>query len=371
MKKHKLLILGTRGIPGNHDGFETFAERLALYLARREWKVTVYCQSNEAKLSYSIWQGVNLVHIPVPKDNSLWSTLFYLRATSHAMQQEGLILTLGYNAAVCSLLHYAKKRVNITSLYGFKWWSKKWNALEKSWLYINELSAVWFSKCLIVDHPHTKDYLRSEVKTYKPITVIPHTTQVVEKADEALLKDYNLVPQKYTLVIARPEPENSILEIVSAFSQKKRGIPLVVLGRYSPEENAYHKEVLESASDEVAFVGDVHDQEVVKALKYHASLYFHGDQVGEANLSLIEAMSCGSPVMAHNNLFNSWVTGKGAVYFKDAAECDQKLSQLLEDNKQKLQAMRKSNLDRYHEEFANDKDLKAYEELFLSLIPLR
>ncbi|UCE08738.1 MAG: DUF1972 domain-containing protein, partial [bacterium] len=40
----KLAILGTRGIPASHGGFETFAEHLALYLASKGWAVTVYCQ---------------------------------------------------------------------------------------------------------------------------------------------------------------------------------------------------------------------------------------------------------------------------------------------------------------------------------------
>lgn len=40
-----LNILGTRGIPAAHGGFETFAERLALYLTSRGVSVTVYCQS--------------------------------------------------------------------------------------------------------------------------------------------------------------------------------------------------------------------------------------------------------------------------------------------------------------------------------------
>jgi hypothetical protein len=37
----------------------------------------------------------------------------------------------------------------------------------------------------------------------------------------------------YALLIARPEPENSILEIVAAFSRRPRGMRLVVLGRYN------------------------------------------------------------------------------------------------------------------------------------------
>ena len=38
-----LRILGTRGIPAAHGGFETFAEHLALYLVNKGWRVIVYC----------------------------------------------------------------------------------------------------------------------------------------------------------------------------------------------------------------------------------------------------------------------------------------------------------------------------------------
>jgi hypothetical protein len=40
------------------------------------------------------------------------------------------------------------------------------------------------------------------------------------------------VSGKYLTVIARAEPENSLLEIVSGFSLKPRGCKLVVLGNY-------------------------------------------------------------------------------------------------------------------------------------------
>ena len=43
--KKSIRILGTRGIPAQHGGFETFAQQLALYLVNSGWEVIVYCQS--------------------------------------------------------------------------------------------------------------------------------------------------------------------------------------------------------------------------------------------------------------------------------------------------------------------------------------
>ena len=44
-----LRILGTRGVPAAHGGFETFAEYLSLYLVAKGWRVVVYCQEQTCR----------------------------------------------------------------------------------------------------------------------------------------------------------------------------------------------------------------------------------------------------------------------------------------------------------------------------------
>ena len=134
-----------------------------------------------------------------------------------------------------------------------------------------------------------------------------------------------------------------------------------------PDKNAYHRKVLASASDEVMFVGHVGDRQIVESLQYYAYLYFHGHQIGGSNTSLIEAMSVGNPILAHKNHLNFWIAENNAVYFEGTADCANKLAQLLKD-RQKLQTMSKNSLARYYREYADDRDLKAYEEVFLNLI---
>ena len=43
-RPRRLRILGTRGIPNRHGGFEACAQHLAPWLVARGWDVTVYCQ---------------------------------------------------------------------------------------------------------------------------------------------------------------------------------------------------------------------------------------------------------------------------------------------------------------------------------------
>src|SRR5204863_6352548 len=60
----KLAILGTRGIPANYGGFETFAEELSSRLVERGHEVTVYCRSNNIQFSGRRYKGVELVVLP-------------------------------------------------------------------------------------------------------------------------------------------------------------------------------------------------------------------------------------------------------------------------------------------------------------------
>ena len=365
----KILVLGTRGIPGKHGGFETFAERLALYLVKRGWEVTVYCQEDRGKYRFKQkWQGINLVHIPVCKRGALWSIIFDLKSTLHALHQEGIVMVFGYNTAVFSLLYYLKKRVVFTNMDGMEWWREKWNGMQKAWLYINERCGIWFSNYLIADHPRIREHFLDLGVSSTKIKVIPYGTEPIEQTDLNVLKKYNLTAQGYALVVARPEPENSLLEIVSAFSHQPRGYKLVVLGRYLPEKIVYHRRILAAASQEVEFIGAVYTKEIVNSLRVHARLYIHGHTVGGTNPSLVEALAAGTPILAQNNYFNYWVAGDGAHYFEDEKHCQQKLTELL-DNISELIKMRQASLKCYQEKFTGDRDLKAYENLFLSQIP--
>lgn len=362
--KNKLLILGTRGIPAEHGGFETFAQRLALYLIKRNWEVTVYCQTAERDLPSKNWRGIKLVYISTRKNNALGSILFDFKSTLHAATKgEGIILTLGYNTAIFSILYRLNGKFNIINMDGLEWQRQKWNALEKAWLYLNERIGARLGNRLVADHPEIKNYLSRSVCADK-IVMIPYGADPIGQSDASLLEPYNLSSQSYALIIARPEPENSIWEIVSAFSAKKRGYKLVVLGKYVAE-NAYHRQVLEAASEEVVFLGAIYDSSTVHALRVHTRLYIHGHTVGGTNPSLVEALAAGSPILAHDNGFNRWVAGEKAHYFSDEARCLKKLDEL-QGNTKELEKMSQGSTNRYKQAFADDKDLKAYEKLFLS-----
>ncbi|MBA4501536.1 DUF1972 domain-containing protein [Marinobacterium marinum] len=366
--KH-LAILGTRGIPARHGGFETFAEKLSVYLVGRGWQVTVYCQEEGRGAIYeSEWQGVRLVHVPVKTAGAAGTILFDWKATRHALSEPGIFLTLGYNTACFNVLQRLVGQTNIINMDGLEWKREKWGVMAKLWLRLNERVACRTANHLVADHPEIKQHLMTCAPERK-ITMLPYGAEEVTAADAALLEPYGLLPGRFSVVIARPEPENSSLEIVRAFSRKPRQHTLVVLGSFYPDIVPLHREVLDAASDEVLFPGAIYSAPTVQALRFHARLYLHGHKVGGTNPSLVEALGAGCAVIAQDNPFNRWVAGAGAVYFKTEADCVDLFDRLL-DNEQQLTDLKTASRARFQQCFTWPHILHDYEQLLLGHYPV-
>ncbi|MCB1985678.1 MAG: DUF1972 domain-containing protein [Nitrosomonas sp.] len=362
--KKTLRILGTRGIPAQHGGFETFAEHLARYLTKNGWRVTVYCQEEGGGPVYEDeWQGIRLIRFPTKNKGALGTVLFDWKTTLHAARHQGGVLTLGYNTAIFCIVYRLLGLKNIINMDGLEWQRGKWSLAAKLWLYINERAGCLVGNHLIADHPEIKKHLETRVRSEK-ITMIPYGAQSIDGADQTCLELYGLRPQKYAIIIARPEPENSILEIVAAFSKQKRGKMLVVLGDFNKANSRYRERVFAAASEEVLFPGAIYDRHVINALRFFACLYVHGHQVGGTNPSLVEALGAGMPILAHNNRYNRWVAGDGNYYFSNTGECAQCFDLLLEDTAL-LQSLRQKNRQRHLECFTWDGILTQYEQLLL------
>jgi hypothetical protein len=152
--KKSLRILGTRGIPAQHGGFETFAQQLALYLVNHGWKVTAYCQSTGSGDSYEdSWNGIKLMHIPVKQTGAKSTIIFDWKSTLHASHYNDLILTLGYNTAIFCVLYRLKGIINLINMDGIEWKRDKWSFPERIWLLLNEFAGCWLGNHLIADHP--------------------------------------------------------------------------------------------------------------------------------------------------------------------------------------------------------------------------
>jgi glycosyltransferase involved in cell wall biosynthesis len=353
-------ILGTRGIPSQHGGFETFAHDLALFLTAKGHRVTVYCQvSPPEKRREDIWQGVRRVLIPAA-EGSIGSIEFDLKSAVHASCEDGIALTLGYNTAIFSFLYLIRNHRNIMNMDGLEWKRKKWSLTSRAWLRLNEWLGSKLSDHLIADHPMIAKHLGLHANPSK-ITMIPYGSFGLDGQDATVIEKFDLLPKQYYLMIARPEPENSVLEIVSAYSAQSRKMPLVVLGKYSSRET-YHASVLNRAGSDVRFLGPIYERATVAALRRHASAYIHGHQVGGTNPSLVESLATGNPIIAHDNVFTRWVVGDSGLFFSNE-EALTKIFDHLDASQACLEPLGLASRIRYQEAFRQEDVLLKYEAL--------
>lgn len=362
-------ILGTHGVPADYGGFETAAQNVAFFLARRGWRTIVYCQiPGKGPITYDRWQGLERVKIPVDIEGWRGTSKFDLLSIRHAARyRDDVCLTFGYNTAVFNVIQRLRGIPNVINMDGIEWSRARWGLPRQAILYVNERIACWVGNDLIADHPEIETYLHTRARASKVTTVTYGADSVVDPSSEPVT-ELGLEPGAYVTLICRPIPENSIVELVGGFSRRERGVQLVVLGTYEPDQDPYHRRVMDIASDEVIFPGAIFEPDRVASLRYHGIAYLHGHTVGGTNPSLVEAMAAGNPIIAHDNAYNRWVAQDAAVYFKSEADVDARLDELLPDI-DKRRMMQRASRRRHAEEFTWEHVAGQYEQLLIKHLP--
>jgi glycosyltransferase involved in cell wall biosynthesis len=124
----------------------------------------------------------------------------------------------------------------------------------------------------------------------------------------------------YVLMVARLVPENTVEEFAKAAESLADRYDVVIVG------SSGHGGDLEARVSNLAmklprvrWLGHIHDDQRLMSLWQHAGVYFHGHSVGGTNPSLVQAMACGSPVIARDTPFNREVLGPTFQYVEPRA----------------------------------------------------
>ncbi|KQZ85176.1 glycosyl transferase [Microbacterium sp. Root166] len=362
-------ILGTHGVPAGYGGFETAAENIGLYLRDRGWAVEVYCQlSGSGPIETDEWNGLKRTLIHEPKEGWRGTSAFDLTSVRHAVaahEPGDVWLTFGYNTGVFDVVPRLRGIPNVINMDGMEWTRRRWGLIKQGILLANERLAGWVGDVLIADHPVIATYLRRHFGRRRVHTITYGAHEVTEATAQPV-EELGLRPGRYAMVVCRPIPENSILEIVTAWSAQERGMPLVVVGPYG-QEDPYHVQVQAAASSEVVFPGAIFEQDRLQSLRFHSALYIHGHTVGGTNPSLVEAMAAGNAIVAHDNAYNSWVAGPENAYFSDAEDLAPLLTSLLADEGRRLR-MGQASRARFRAEFTWSKIGGEYERALLTAL---
>lgn len=359
-----LAILGARGIPAKYGGFETFAEQLAIRLVKRGIQVTVYAETDVPGLPDNWFNGVRVRHIVRPKWGVASVVAFDCRCLADAHGRHDIVYMLGYGAAwACWVSKHFGQRIWL-NVDGLEWARSKWGWLARTYLKRMEWVSSWAPSRIIADAQAIADHFSRRFPRSVPCTFIAYGADEVSPSMSCpqALSAWGLKPWEYALVVARPEPENHVLEMIQGYRQSRRAETLVVVGDVLPVTQ-YQRQLLAEACDQVRFLGGVYDASKLNCLRVHAICYLHGHSVGGTNPSLLEAMACGNLTIAHDNPFNREVARDTACYFSNSSELVTCLNQVMDMSEQKrlVSRLRTRQVVREHYTWNNIAD--SYEQL--------
>jgi glycosyltransferase involved in cell wall biosynthesis len=361
----RIAILGTRGVPPEYGGFETFAAELGTRLVARGHDVTVYCRQPTTDNRQPVWRGIHRITLPhVPGKYLETVTHTFLSALDAWRRDFDVVLLCNAaNAFTIPLLRAARVPVAI-NVDGIERRRRKWNVLGRAFYAMGEAFAATFASAVVADAEVIARYYH-ENYNLDPV-VIPYGAEFPAEDDSDVLARVGLESRRYILYVSRFEPENNPFEVVEAYQQLRDAPPLVMLGAARYDKDLGEK-LQRHASGRILFPGALYGPDY-RTLQRHALVYVQATEVGGTHPALIEAMASGGLVLANDTPENREVGGDAIRYFR--LRPDQTLSGMLreclasapEDAEWRARARRRAA-----ERFGWEAVTGAYERLFSQL----
>lgn len=330
----KIAILGSRGVPNYHGGFEQFAECFSLFLAEKGHQVYVY-NSSLHPYQKSTYKGVHIIHCK-DLENKLGTSgqfVYDFNCIRDSNKRNfDIILQLGYTSSSIWHRFLPKKPIIITNMDGLEWKRSKYSKPVRFFLKYAEKLAVKNSDYLISDSIGIQNYISQ--KYDQNSKYIAYGSTLVKEVDKTILKHYGLEKYGYNMLIARLEPENNIEIILDGVRDSKSNTAFLVIGNYNT--NSFGKYIFQKfkESKNIFFLGGIYNQDHLNTLRWYSNLYFHGHSVGGTNPSLLEAMACECLVVAHDNGFNKTILDVNGFYFKNRNDIASAIKTLYKKNHQ-------------------------------------
>lgn len=362
----KIAIIGTRGIPANYGGFETFAEECSAGLAARGHQVTVYGRSHYVSKTLKTHRGVQLVVLPTIKWKYTDTVVHSFLSMLHALAQRyDLILICNAANSIYALLPRILGIPVVVNVDGIERLRQKWNLLGKAYYRLSEYLSTLLPNVIVTDARVIKQYYRDR---YGAASVyIPYGALTAKPKGQEFLEKLGVDPGEYFLYVSRLEPENNAHLVVEAYERVQSSKRLVIVGD-APYADKYIERIRASQDPRILFPGAIYG-EGYRQLQAFAYCYIHATEVGGTHPALIEAMGQGSIIIANETSENAEVLeNTGILYRKNHTDSLVKCLQAVEDSPEKYADFKTAALERARSFYSWDSVIDRYEQLFLNLV---
>ncbi len=326
----KIAIIGTRGVPANYGGFETFAEELGSRLAARGHEVTVYGRRGFIDPQLGEYRGMRLVVLPSLRSKHLETVSNTLLAAFHAARRgfDVVLMCNAANAPFVRILQMAGVPVAL-NVDGLERKRRKWGIAGRTYYRLGECLAARLPNALITDAEVIRRYYRRAYRA--PSEMIVYGGDLVPPNGAETLAELGLETGEYLLYVSRFEPENNPDRVVEAYRRVGGTRRLVMVGG-APYARGLTRRVAELADERVLLPGPIYG-EGYRELLFNCRLYIHATEVGGTHPALVEAMGAGRPVLYYDTPENREVTGDAGLRFRfdGATALGERIAELIDD----------------------------------------
>ena len=355
--------MGTRGIPANYGGFETFAEELSTRLAQRGHDVTVYGRSNIIDYTEPVYHGVKIKLLPTWSHKYFDTVAHTWFSVLHGARDFDVILICNSVNALFALYPRFWGTKVVLNVDGLEWQRAKWNKAGQ-WVYrISEFLATFLPNQIVSDSIFVQNYYLSRFK--KPSTFIPYGCPVERVETQDILKKYNLQSRNYLFYVSRLEPENNAHVVVRAYEQVETDMPLVIVGD-APYNSQYIQELKSTKDKRIIFTGYVFGQGY-REFQSHAYAYIQATEVGGTHPALLEGMGYGNCVIVNDVPEHREVVQDCGLYYQGIHNLSDQMRFVLENPKQ-VERYRKAAADLVRIHYSWEAIVEKYEQLFYKMI---
>ena len=380
-------IIGSKGIPANYGGYETFVDKLTEYQISADIKYHVACAvDSAAELGEFEYNGAHCFKVlrrPVGAARAIFYDIDALKWCIDHIEKNLVEHPIVYVLACRIGPFFGRYVQKIHSLGGqvlvnpdgHEWKRAKWSAPVRKYWKVSERGMTKYADLMICDSKNIERYILEEYADLKPeTTFIAYGADVKRSvlADDdpkftGWLAEKGLEPFGYYLVVGRFVPENNYETMIREFMASKSDKSFALITGVDEAFLAELETKTHFKSDSrIKFVGTVYDQELLKKIREQAYGYFHGHEVGGTNPSLLEALSSTRLNLLLNVGFNREVADDSALYWsKEAGDLAALINRADVMGDDELAALDRASTDVIRERYSWRYITDAYEVLFL------
>lgn len=388
MEKH-VFIVGSKGIPANYGGYETFVEYLTEEQSNHDIQYHVACKTTskaEANLRF-VHNNADCFNVYVPQIGPAQAIYYDVTAIKQSIQyvikhhiEEPIFYVLAcrigpFFGSLVQKIHDLGGIVYVNP-DGHEWLRAKWSYPVRKYWKLSEKLMIKNADLLICDSKNIERYIQTTYERFSPQTTFIAYGAEIKKSeltdDNRKLTNwfskYSVREKEYYLIVGRFVPENNYETMIREFMKSETQRDLVIITNV--EHNKFYQKLKQTTNfnedSRIKFVGTVYDAELLKKIREEAFAYLHGHSVGGTNPSLLEALASTQLNLLFDVGFNREVARESAFYWSNEKG---NLSQLINDtellSQESIKDYGNKSLSEVAQRYSWNKIINEYQNVFI------